>query len=459
MSTYTPVANITLSSAASTVTFGAIPQTYTNLVIVVQNTKTNVSNTNCFMRINNDSSTLYSNTRLETDGSTVASYRRSNDNAYLLDGIGSASGQQSIFIVHLLNYTSIANNKSILSRVSTAATEVGLSAGTYRNISPITSLTFFPTSGNWGAGSTFNIYGINASLSAQAKATGGNEIFRDSTHWYHVFTTSGAFVPNQNVTVDYLVVAGGGSGAHYTGGDAGTGGGGAGGARSTVTSTGGGGALESPLSLLANTSYAVTIGAGGAGVFNADGNNGSNTVFASITSTGGGGGGRWAPSNPGKTGGSGGGSGAYTQVNTGGAGTAGQGYKGGDGSPSPSPGNNSAGGGGGAGAAGANGNNSGTPGVGGVGIWTALTNGAQWGVLSSNNYFVAGGGGSTGPSGGGSFKNRSLGGNGGGGNGGTASQTGSAGLANTGGGGGAQFDTNTVSFAGGSGLVIVRYAV
>jgi len=35
MSTYTPIASVTLSSAQASVTFSSIPQTYTDLVLVV----------------------------------------------------------------------------------------------------------------------------------------------------------------------------------------------------------------------------------------------------------------------------------------------------------------------------------------------------------------------------------------------------------------------------------------
>jgi hypothetical protein len=75
------------------------------------------------------------------------------------------------------------------------------------------------------------------------------------------YEVDAVYIPNP-LTVDYLVVAGGG------------GGGGdnswrvvrcAGGLRSTVTATGGGGSLESALTLVAGTSYTVTVGAGGAG--------------------------------------------------------------------------------------------------------------------------------------------------------------------------------------------------
>ena len=93
------------------------------------------------------------------------------------------------------------------------------------------------------------------------------------------------------LNVDYLVVGGGGGGGLSAGG-----GGGAGGLRSTVTATGGGGTLETPLSLAFNTSFTVTVGAGGAGAIAGSPNigsvSGNNSVFSTITSIGGGYGGR-----------------------------------------------------------------------------------------------------------------------------------------------------------------------
>ena len=60
--------------------------------------------------------------------------------------------------------------------------------------------------------------------------------------------------------------------------------------RSSVTATGGGGTLESPLTLVREINYTVTVGGGGVGGtgLNGVGTQGSNSVFATITSIGGG---------------------------------------------------------------------------------------------------------------------------------------------------------------------------
>ena len=86
------------------------------------------------------------------------------------------------------------------------------------------------------------------------------------------FNSSGTLTTQPTTTsVEYLVVAGGGSGGGGT-----AGGGGAGGFR---TATG--------FSVSPATSYPITIGAGGAGVTSSVvGNDGSNSVFSSITSEG-----------------------------------------------------------------------------------------------------------------------------------------------------------------------------
>jgi hypothetical protein len=122
-----------------------------------------------------------------------------------------------------------------------------------------------------------------------------------------------------NVAVEYLVVAGGGGGGGGISGGNHGGGGGAGGYLTGSTT------LSTPAS--------VTIGAGGVGVGNITfGNPGSNSVLGPVTATGGGGGGYTLGNDgtDGLAGGSGGGAGwdqNFDQV--GGLGTPGQGNNGG----------------------------------------------------------------------------------------------------------------------------------
>ena len=449
MSTYTPIASVTLSSAQSSVTFSGIPQTYTDLVVVVTGT-VSVDNYGGWLQINSDTGSNYSWTDLSGNGTTAQSNRGSSigntSNWYAGPKQGWSNTSPNMTILNIFNYTNTTTNKTWISRTANPSSTGGTEAtvGLYRSTSAVTSITLgVQSSGTYGSGSTFNLYGVaNASITNTAKATGGDTITTDGTYWYHIFRSSGTFTPTQALTADYLVVAGGGGANGAVNDWVSTGGGGAGGMRCTVTATGGGGSLESALSLTTQA-YTVTVGAGGTGASGTSaGTNGSDSVFSTITATGGGKGGNFfsAPSS----GGSGGGGGTPSGAN-GAAGTSNQGYAGGN--PAGSTSSNGGGGGGGAGAVGSNANGSGAGGAGGAGVATSISG-------TSTTY--AGGGGGGGQSSGG------AGGSGGGGSGVASNNNGNSGTANTGGGGGGASRNNSAgsqtSGNGGSGIVIVRYA-
>jgi hypothetical protein len=279
-------------------------------------------------------------------------------------------------------------------------------------------------------------------------ATGGT-ITTDGDYKVHTFTSSGTFTPaiggaGVGDFVDYLVIAGGGSGSG--GLNALGGAGGAGGYRNSYSSetSGGGGASETALAVT-SSSYTVTIGAGGAAVSGSTlGNQGSNSVFGSVTSVGGGRGGY--NNTNGAVGGSGGGAGMSTSQNRqGGAGTANQGYAGGDTGIYPGGGYYAHAGAGGAGAVGASITGAtGTGGVGGAGLASSIT---------GSSVTRAGGGGGFGSTVGG------AGGSGGGTQGGNnGSYIVLNATVNTGSGGGGGTQTSpSGSGAGGSGVVIIRY--
>jgi hypothetical protein len=326
---------------------------------------------------------------------------------------------------------------------------MGLVAGLWSNIAAINSITMTNATGDFVAGSTFSLYGlaqVGTTPAIAPKADGGNVIGTDGTYWYHAFLSNGTFTPQVELSCQYLVIAGGASGGQANGGG---GGGGAGGYRSSVTgeSSGGGASAESPLSLIANTSYTVTVGAGGAKVGSGStlvGNDGNDSTFATITSTKGGGGA--ADATPvGRSGGSGGGGAGSAGTNAGGAGTANQGRAGGSGSSDEAT-YRSYGGGGGASVAGANGSTSASTGAnGGNGIASSIT---------GSSVTRAGGGGGGQVTGG-------TGGTGGGGAGGNRVTDGGDGTINTGSGGGGngKVSPNANNGAGGSGIVIIRYLV
>jgi hypothetical protein len=437
--TYKKIATVVVGSGGSSaINFTSIPQTFTDLKIVLSG-RSLQGNVYGGGRLEFNSSTNnYSWRRLRADGSATASDNSTSAASITNWDMNGANATASVFSnieFYIPNYTS-SNYKSVsvdyVGENNATEAHMGMVAGLWSDTSAITSIKLYSGGGNLVQHTTATLYGIGDVPSKFAKAVGGM-ITTDSTYVYHTFTSSHVFIPNQNLTVDYLVVAGGG------GGGAGNGaGGGAGGLRCTVGATGGGGSLETPLSLTASTSYTVTVGAGGVGgTSNGQGANGSNSLFSTITSIGGGGGGAYdaGPDVPGKTGGSGGGGGTNSAQSTpAGSGTANQGYAGGVGNST----NLTAGGGGGAGGVGTAGNGT-VPGIGGNGVTTSI-----FGISTA----YAGGGGGAGNGTG------AAGGTGGGGAGSNTSPV--AGTAFTGGGGGGK-STGGDGAAGGSGIVIVRY--
>ncbi len=261
MSTYTPIASQTLSSAASSVTFSNIPQTYTDLVLVINGTSNQDDTVG--LQFNSDTGTNYSATRLSGNGTTASSGRWSSiSQSYY--GVFYTTTTNAI--IDFQNYSNATTYKTFIARSNNASNDVRTTVGLWRNTAAITSikLTFFGAS-TYSSGSTFNLYGIDAQASVLAKATGGQTITKDANYWYHVFNSSGTFTPSQSVTADILVIAGGG-GAGYNNG----GGGGAGGLLA-----------HNSQSLTSGTSYTITIGAGG--VENTG--NGSNSQFGSLTAS------------------------------------------------------------------------------------------------------------------------------------------------------------------------------
>lgn len=435
MSTYTPIASQILTGSASSVIFTGIPQGYTDIRVVV----ITAVNTATYMRFNSDTGNNYSLTEMWA-GSSPNSERATNISRIDLRNSSSTLGN-NMATLDINNYSNSVTYKTVLTEIRDGLYDrVYRQVQLWRNTAAITTITLLPDSGTFPAGSTFNIYGIAA---GSAKAQGGI-VTTDGTYWYHTFKNSGLFSTYQALTVDYLVIAGGGGGsAGQTNNSIGAGGG-AGGLRSTVGTTGGGGSLESALSLTANTDYVITVGAGGAAsvsIPNASAAPGTSSTFSTITSIAGG-------SGNSVSGGSGGG-GRLGTGNTGGAGTANQGYAGGTGGAVSGAGGGGSGGTGQAGS-GVQGGNGGT----GVAIST-LASATSTGV---SNYYAGGGGGASDTGGG-----QPSGGAGGGGAG-SAKNAGNA-TAGTiatgsGGGGGAAGDTaNQFGANGGSGLVILRYAV
>jgi len=411
------------AGGAASIDFTSIPQTYTDLKIVIS-ARTNQSayNDNSIVLFNSDAGANYSSRRLNAEGTTVDSSTATSQNGFYYLNFNGSTSTASTFCnneMYIPNYTS-SNQKSFsvdraIENNSSTQNLLSIFAGIWTGTAAITSISIAPFYGtSFSQYSTATLYGVT-SAGYGAKATGGI-ITQDNNYYYHTFLASGTFTPTQSLTADCLVIAGGGAGGYDT-----AGGGGAGGI-----------SYSSGQSLTA-TGYTVTVGAGAAGRNTAGiGANGSNSQFGSLTAAVGGGGGGFYGGNGGN-GGSGGGAGGGTSAGTA---TSGQGFAGG------ATAGGWGGGGGGAGEAGStDGNSFGGDGTNTYSAWATAT------YTGADSGYYAGGGTAY-------NTNTPIGGLGGGGTlGGTQSGT-----ANTGGGGSAYSGATSTSGAGGSGIVIVRYS-
>ena len=410
------------------------------------------------------------------DGSTGLS--AVSGRGYFID---TTSGAQTVTLpaspvigdtIMIVDYASTFATNNVTVNPNGNKIEADSSNGTLQTNDQTHTLVFTDSTQGW------KIVNQDTASSIQARyiaATGGT-VTTSTDFKIHTFTGDGCFVvscagnPSGSTTVDYLVVAGGGAG-HYDNG----GGGGAGGFRysadtfpvACVPAE----PLKGPAALtLPAATYPVTVGGGAAGTpfacTPAVVNNGSNSVFSTITSAGGGGGAGCGPNNPapsgrnaGKAGGSGGGAGQWSNPDNPGAGGTGntppvspaQGTNGGaTGSPNP---NKGGAGGGGATTAGSDAPSNDNGGNGGDGGGLPNAFGCNGVPCSGFRFYAGGGGGGNAQPGSGTG---GTAGKGGAGAGGSSGGAGTAGTANTGGGagGGGQAAHGA---SGGKGIVVLRY--
>ena len=173
-STYQLISSNTLTTSAASVTFSAIPQTYTDLVLRIstRNDDTGITET-VLMTVNGLSTSIYSSTYLYAQGTFVSSARDSA-RANIDDGIRGNGGNATANTfsnneIYLPNYTS-SNNKVVSvhnvaeNNATTNTNWNGVSANLVQTSSAITSITLSnSTTKVFLTGSSFYLYGIKNS--------------------------------------------------------------------------------------------------------------------------------------------------------------------------------------------------------------------------------------------------------------------------------------------------------
>lgn len=153
--TYVPLANVTLGSTASSVTFSSISQSYRDLIVITNGLCT-VTGDESVAQYNGDTASNYSFVQMYGTGSSAAS--NSGNNTFVGAGRCSTSGTSSI--LHIFDYSATNKHKTSLSRGDNGGTISSAQVGRWANTAAITSVKITALSGVYSAGATFALYGI-----------------------------------------------------------------------------------------------------------------------------------------------------------------------------------------------------------------------------------------------------------------------------------------------------------
>lgn len=160
---YTALANITLSSTASTVTFGSIPNTYRDLKLVIQ-TSTSSALAYVMARLNGDTGTNYGYMVAQEYNGSASSNTYASATGLQLNGDGrSSTGKTAMVTADIFDYAQTDKHKSALSRsamVGSTYPGTAMVATRWYSTVAVTSVTLFTDTGSFEAGSTFTLYGV-----------------------------------------------------------------------------------------------------------------------------------------------------------------------------------------------------------------------------------------------------------------------------------------------------------
>ena len=163
-----PLANITLTSTATSLSFVSIASGYRDLRLVCS--LTIPSNTNFLnIRLNNETAN-YSKVEMSSNGSSAFSQTRSNDNGFFLPygtSLPNSSTISSVFIIDIMDYSATDKHKTVLWRSSydiSSDPRTAVAAGRLPITAAVNSVGIGTDQGPapFGIGSTFALYGVSA---------------------------------------------------------------------------------------------------------------------------------------------------------------------------------------------------------------------------------------------------------------------------------------------------------
>ena len=151
------------SGGAASITFSSIPDTYTDLLIVVSIRSTTAGNFSVEIRPNSSTSNL-SARGLQGSGSAASSFSVSNVPALATSSANTANtfSNGSFYIPNYASSTSKSISIDSVSENNATEAFQRIVAGLWADNTPISSIQLAPAGGNFAEHSTASLYGITA---------------------------------------------------------------------------------------------------------------------------------------------------------------------------------------------------------------------------------------------------------------------------------------------------------
>jgi hypothetical protein len=156
--TYTPLANTTLGSSASSVTFSSISGSYRDLILVFNGSAS--ADENMRFRFNGSTSGY---TAIEAAGSGSVTAKATNPASgagYVTINYPSVGTGRTVGVYQFMDYSATDKQKSVLLRNNSSDWGTAMTSARWANTAAITSIQLYPNAGTFSAGSTFALYGI-----------------------------------------------------------------------------------------------------------------------------------------------------------------------------------------------------------------------------------------------------------------------------------------------------------
>lgn len=149
---YTALANITLGSTASSVTFSSISQNYRDLMLVYATTVGSTGD--IYVAYNGDTTNgNYTGLYVSGNGTSTGSGTSTRDLGYSFTSVATQH------ITNIMDYAATDKHKTIIQRYGNASNFSAAKTQRWANTAAITSVSLSMLSTTFAAGSTFILYG------------------------------------------------------------------------------------------------------------------------------------------------------------------------------------------------------------------------------------------------------------------------------------------------------------